>query len=225
MPAGRAFGTGGAAGGSAGTGHGTTASVLPWGVAFLALLALVAAFAGRNFGAAKGSVIGGSSNALPTTEMDGGGPPPPMTGRAPDISNMSANERASNLYIRAMTAAEQGKVDSAQFFATMAVAAHGMIEGMSIDERYHMGRAAEILGDAATMRAQGDTILQERPTSLLGLILSADALRAGGDSTAAKAFDARLIATLQEEMQSKLPEYELHRTEIDRAVADARRGR
>ena len=218
-------GLGAAGAGARGASQGTTASVLPWGVAFLALLALVAAFAGKNFGAAKGSVVSGSANALPTTEMDGGGPPPPLGPRAPDISSMSANERASNLYIRAMTAAEQGKVDSAQFFATMAVAAHGMIEGMSIDERYHMGRAAEILGDAETMRAQGDTILQERPTSLLGLILSGDALRAAGDSTAAKAFDARLIAALQEEMLSKLPEYELHRTEIDRAVSDARRGR
>jgi hypothetical protein len=222
MPVGRGAG---AAGGAAGAGHSTTASVLPWGVAFLALLALVAAFAGKNFGAAKGSQVSGSANALPTSEMDGGGPASGAPARAPDISSMSANERASNLYIRAMTAAEQGKVDSAQFFATMAVAAHGMIDAMSIDERYHMGRAAEILGDAATMRVQGDSILQERPTSLLGLILAGDALRVAGDSTAAKAFDARLIAALPEELQSKLPEYELHRSEIDAAVAAARRGR
>src|SRR5215207_6676537 len=52
------------------------ASVLPWGVAFLALLALVAAFAGKNFGSAKGSSVDGSANALPTTAIDGGGAAP-----------------------------------------------------------------------------------------------------------------------------------------------------
>ena len=222
MPVGR--GAVGAAG-PGHTGQGGAASVLPWGVAFLALLALVAAFAGKNFGSAKGSDVGGSANALPTTEMDGGGAPPGASGRAPDISNMSANERASNLYIRAMTAAEQGKVDSASFFATMAVAAHGMIEGMSIDERYHMGRAAEIIGDAETMRVQGDSILQERPSSLLGLMLSASALRAKGDSAGAKAFDQRLIAALEPELASKIAEYDLHRSEISAAVTAARRGR
>lgn len=219
MPAGRAAG---------GAAPGTAASVLPWGVAFLALLALVAAFAGKNFGSAKGSGVDGSSNALPTTAMDGASAPSAMgpgSGPAPNIANMSANERASRLYIRAMEAAEAGKVDSASFFATMAVAAHGMIEGLSIDERYHMGRAAEIISDADVMRAQGDTILQERPTSLLGLMLAASAMRARGDSAAAKGFDARLLAALEPELASKIPEYELHRAEIDRAVADVRRGR
>jgi hypothetical protein len=43
-----------------------TAAVLPWGVAFVAMLALIAMVAGRNFGAAKGSGIDGSANSLPT---------------------------------------------------------------------------------------------------------------------------------------------------------------
>lgn len=202
-------------------------SVLPWGVAFLALLALVAMFAGKNFGSAKGSGIDGSANALPTSTIDGQVNPAgaAANGMPPSIAGMSANERASRLYNRAMEASEAGKKDSANFFATMAVAAHGMIDGMTADERYHMGRAAEILGDADVMRAQGDTILQERPTSLLGLILSSRAARLLKDDGGAKAFNARLLAALQPELDSKLPDYELHRAEIDRAVADARANR
>jgi hypothetical protein len=206
------------------------ASVLPWGVAFLALLALVAAFAGKNFGSAKGSSVDGSANALPTTAIDGGGAAPAGAsaggrGGMPDLSSMSSNERASRLYIRAMTAAENGQVDSASFFAQMAVAAHGMIENISTDERYHMGRAAEIIADTATMRAQADTILKERSTSLLGLMLATSAARARGDDAAAKAFDARLLAALEPELATKLTDYELHRAEIDRAAATARRSR
>lgn len=143
----------------------------------------------------------------------------------PDLASMSANERASRLYIRAMTAAENGQVDSASFFAQMAVAAHGMIENISPDERYHMGRAAEIIADTATMRAQADTILQQRPTSLLGLMLASSAARARGDTSAAKGFDARLLAALEPELATKLTDYELHRAEIDRAVAVARGGK
>ncbi|MEO7522424.1 MAG: hypothetical protein ABIW79_11470 [Gemmatimonas sp.] len=202
-------------------------SALPWGVAFLALLALVAAFAGKNFGSAKGSRVDGSANALPTAAMDGQGAQPAAgaAGGMPDIANMSANERASRLYNRAMTAAEQGQVDSAAFFAEMAVAAHGMIDNISIDERYHMARAAEIIAETETMRAQGDTILQQRPTSLFGLMLSASAARARGDSAAAKGFDARLLAALEPELATSQPDYDLHRAEIDRAAAAARRAR
>ena len=50
---------------------GGAAAVLPWGVAFVALLALVAMVAGKNFGAAKGSGIDGSANSLPTQAVDG----------------------------------------------------------------------------------------------------------------------------------------------------------
>src|SRR5438105_766869 len=54
-----------------------TSSVLPWAVAFVALLALAAMAAGRNFNAAKGSTIDGSANALPQAslgEVPGGAP-------------------------------------------------------------------------------------------------------------------------------------------------------
>ncbi len=207
------------------TASGTAANVLPWGVAFLALLALVAAFAGKNFGAAKGSSVGGSSNSLPTSAIDGPAAAQAQgAGPAPNIAAMSPGEQASRLYIRAMTAAEQGKVDSASFFATMAIAAHEMIPDITPDERYHLGRTAEILGDAALMRAQADTILSQRPTSLLGLILASRAAMASGDSSAMRNFNARLLKVADSELATGQIEYEQHRVEIDDAVAAAKRG-
>lgn len=212
----------------------SAATVLPWGVAFVALLALVANFAGKNFGSAKGSAIGGSANSLATSAIDGpasadaGAAAGPFAGGgagpAPDISNMSANERAARLWTRAMAASENGQRDSASFFATMTVAAHEMIPNLTPDERFHFGLAAEILSDTAAMRAQADTILQQRSTSLLGLILAAHAAKLRGDNAALKDYNARLLKSLDSERATGNVDYEQHSIAIDDAVAAARKG-
>jgi len=202
--------------------------MLPWGVAFVALLALVANFAGKNFGAAKGSGIDGSSNSLPTQAIDGqsAGAPPVAAGSPaapPNIANLSPSERANRLYTRIMEYAEFGKVDSVAFFAPMAMASHEMLQGPTIDERYHFGRIAEVTNVPVIAKAQADTILQQSPTNLLGLLLGARAARMTSDVAAAKAFDQRLLKAAESELASRLPDYEVHRAEIDRAMQDARR--
>jgi hypothetical protein len=206
---------------------GSAASVLPWGVAFVALLALVAMVAGKNFGAAKGSSLDGSANSLPTQALDGQGGAPfaggAAGGAAPNIANLSPSERANRLYVRIMEYAEAGKNDSVAFFAPMALASHEMLEGITIDERYHFGRIAEIVNNADVARAQADTILRQAPDHLLGLLLASRAARLTSNSGAAKGFDDRLLRVLNAQLATNLPEYEGHRTEIDRAVQDARR--
>ena len=209
------------------------ATVLPWGMAFVALLAVVAMFAGRNFGKAKGSSIDGSSNALPTTAIDGQGPvgPPEAPfaggggagGSPPNIANMSPSERASRLYVRVMEYAEAGKVDSVATFAPMVLAAHGMLAQPTLDERYHFGRVAEVVGAGQIATAQADTILAASPNNLLGLLLASRAARVANNLSAAKAFEKRLLAALESELATRTEEYEMHRAEIDRAVAEARR--
>lgn len=207
---------------------GGAAAVLPWGVAFVALLALVAMVAGKNFGAAKGSGIDGSANSLPTQAVDGASAAPFAPGggggaAAPNIANLSPSERANRLYTRIMEYAEAGKVDSVAFFAPMAMASHEMLEGPSTDERYHFGRIAEVTNAPAVAKAQADTILQGAPNNLLGLLLAARAARMTGNNSAAKAFDQRLLKALEPELATRLPDYEMHRAEIDRAADDARR--
>ena len=206
---------------------GGAASVLPWGVAFVALLALVAMVAGRNFGASKGSSLDGSANALPTTQLDGaapqGGPAgAPGGGPAPNIANLSPSERANRLYTRIFEYAEAGKVDSVAFFAPMAMASHEMLESPTVDERYHFGRIAEVTNNPAVAVAQADTILRGQADNLLGLVLASRAARMTGNEPAAKGFDRRLLQALDRQLTAGGEDYQMHRAEIDRAAAEAR---
>lgn len=207
------------------------AAVLPWGVAFVALLALIAMVAGKNFGKPAGSSLDGSANSLPTQELDGQAAPDgaPFAGgaagggAAPNIANLSPSERANKLYIRIMEYAELGKVDSVAFFAPMALASHEMLDGPTLDERYHYGRIAEVTGNAEVATAQADTIVKEQPDNLLGLLLAARAARMTKDEAAARGFDARLLKALNAQLATQAEEYVQHRAEIDRAVSDAQK--
>jgi len=223
---------------AAGAGN-NLASVLPWGVAFIALLALVANFAGKNFGSAKGSSVDGSSNALPTSAIDGGsggGAPVAAQGgggggraaggggvAAPNIANLSPSERAVRLYNRIMEYSEAGKTDSVGFFAPMAMASHEMLTAPTVDERYHFGRIAEVTNNAAVAKAQADTILAAQQSNLLGLLLGARAARLSKDVNAERTYGRLLLKVADRELATKNTDYELHRAEIDRAIAEAKK--
>ncbi len=191
----------------------SVASILPWGVAFVALLVLVANVAGKNFGGARGT-----TDAIGSPQTLDAPPAAP-----PNIAAMSPNERASRLYIRMANYAETGKTDSIEFFAPMAMASHEMLTNPTVDERFHYGRIAEMTGNPAVAKAQADTILAARPTSLLGLVLAASVARLTGDETTARSFDRTLLASLSAERSTKQVDYDQHRLEIDRGVADARK--
>src|SRR3982751_6094204 len=92
---------------------------LPWGVAAIALLTVVALVAGQNFRAQRGGSLDGPSNAFPQAGLDDrgaaatqGAPVGPFAGGvaggaagagpAPDIASMSPEERASRLFDRVM---------------------------------------------------------------------------------------------------------------------------
>lgn len=209
------------------TSGGGLAGVLPWGVAFVALLALVAMVAGRNFGVAKGSQVDGSVNAVATPSIDGpglGAGPPGSGPRAPDISNMSPEERADRLYERIMGYAENGKPDSAALFAVMALPAHELLENIDNDRRYHAGRIAEVAGLTDFAQAQSDTILQKDANHLLGVILGIRAARLAKNEAKAKAYEQQLVRVFDAEQARQLPEYDQHRAEIAMAISSARGG-
>jgi hypothetical protein len=79
-----------------------------------------------------------------------------------------------------------------------------------------------VSGDTALARAQADTILRERPTHLLGLILGAEAARMVGNEPHARQFDVRLVSVAPRERSVGLPEYLLHKSDIDSALTAAR---
>ena len=126
--------------------------------------------------------------------MTGGQPWQPPGMRAPDISNLSPQERADRLYNRVMLLASQGKVDSVQFFAPMAMTAYQMLSPLNTDQRYDMGRIGEVVGAIPLAKAQADSILRENPNHLLGLILEARLATLAGDTIQLRSWERKLLA-------------------------------
>jgi hypothetical protein len=199
----------------------TTASALPWAVAAIAMLALIALVAGQRFGGTRGP----SAAALPPA-AEGGvaeGGAAAEAPRAPDISSLSPRERADRLYDRIMRLSSEGKTDSIQFFSPMALSVYQSLGPMDADLRYDFGRVAEVAGAAGIARAQADSILAADSTHLLGLVLGVRAAQLRGDSAAARGFSRRLLAAEPTESAKRLPEYERHKGDILEALAEARR--
>lgn len=186
------------------------ADLLPWGMTMLAV-AIIAVLV----------LVRRSDASLGTTQPQNpaGDLASSPRAAAPDISSMSPRERAERLYDRTMMAKEAGKLDSANFFATMAVQAYGDLTDKTLDDRYDLGRLALVAGQPDRAQAQADTILAARPTHLLGLLLSEDATRARGNDAAANATHQKLVATAPEERKAQLPEYASHATELSAALA------
>jgi hypothetical protein len=196
------------------------AGVLPWAVAAIALVALIALVVGQRFGARGNSVAEpvADAGALP---LGDGGPTGAMP-RAPDISQLSPEQRAERLHDRIMTEAEAGRTENVKTFMPMAIAAYEMLAPLNLDQRYDLGRIGEVGGDSALARAQADTILAAKPTHLLGLILKGVAARMEGNASRARDADAKLLAAEPTERSAGLKEYLLHKNDIDAAVTAAR---
>ena len=183
-------------------------SMLPWIVPGIAVMALVAFLIGQRV--ARGSADAAAADATPAAA------PPGM--RAPDISSMSPEERASRLFDRVMRYGEQGKTDSLKIFAPMAIQAYEMMGPLDAHGRYDLGMIGIVSGDVQLARAQSDTILAANKTHLLGLILAMKAAGLRQDIKARAEFQRRLVAAAPAERAKKLKEYEDHGADIDAAL-------
>jgi hypothetical protein len=182
--------------------------------------------AGRGFNARRSNTIDGSQNALPQAGLDDRGAPADEQSagvRAPDISSLSPQERADRLYNRVMLLATQGKADSVQFFAPMALTAYQMLAPLNADQRYDMGRIGEVVGALPLAKAQADSILRENPNHLLGLILEARLATIAGDTTQLHAYERRLITAEKSEAPKKREEYLRHQDDITNALQQAKK--
>lgn len=200
---------------------------LPWIVAAIALVTLLAFLAGGAFNKRRGSTLDAPQNALPQAGLDdrapGAGQPGGGVVRGPDISQLSPQERADRLFNRVMLLDSQGKSDSVLFFAPMAISAYQMLSPMNADQRYDLGRIAEVAGALTLARAQADTILTENSTHLLGLILASRIATLENRAADSKALDRRLLSAWTPETAKKLPEYQRHGDDIEQALSLARR--
>jgi hypothetical protein len=211
------------------------ASTLPWAVAGIAFLALFAMLAGKGLNAKRGNAVDGPQNALPNPALDGaaqsgdagdGSAAAPFAGgnggmvRAPNISNLSPSEIADRLFNKIMLLNTQGKTDSVQFFAPMAIQAYQMLEQQQghpydLDQRYDLGRIATAAGAVPFAKAQADTILQQAPDHLLGLILAAQVAKVSGNTPAEQQYAKHFAQVKQAQLAKHLPEYQRHQSDID----------
>lgn len=122
-----------------------------------------------------------------------------------------------------MRLSSEGKADSVQFFAPMALSVYQSLGTLDADLRYDYGRVAEIAGEPAIATAQADSILAADSNHLLGLVLGVRAAQMRGDSTAITTFQRRLITAEPAESAKRLTEYERHQSDILEALAEARR--
>ncbi len=136
---------------------------------------------------------------------------------------MSPQERADRLYNRVMLLASQGKSDSVQFFAPMALQSYLMLAPLNTDQRYDMGRIGEVAGAIPLAKAQADTILRENPNHLLGLVLEARLATLAGDTIQLHSYERRLLAAQKAELAKKRDEYVRHQDDISNAVSQARK--
>jgi hypothetical protein len=184
---------------------------LPWAVAGIALLCLLAFIVGQNWQRLR----------APASPARVAGDAPATGARAVDISQMSPDERADRLFNRVMTYVTQGKSDSVTFFAPMAIQSFEALAPLDAHRRYDLGLLGVVSGDAAMARAQADSILAGQPSHLLGLILGMRAAGVQLDTLARRRFAERFDAALATERARRLPEYLDHEPDIDAAVRDA----
>ncbi len=185
-------------------------TVLPWIVAGIALLSLLAFIGGQNFRRSPSA----APSAIATTGA-------PTQGRAPDISQMSPEERADRLFQRVMEYVTAGKSDSVQFFAPMAIQSQLALAPLDAHRRYDVGLLGLISGDPAMGRAQADTILAANSDHLLGLILAMRTAAMQRDTVARDRFAGQLQRVIDRERAKQRPEYVDHDPDITAGLREA----
>jgi len=134
---------------------------------------------------------------------------------APDISQMSPEERASRLFNRVMILAESDKQDSVAFFLPMALGAYQQLPALDNDARYHVGLLHLAGGNTAAALAEADTILKSTPTHLFGFLLRAHAYQKLGDRAKERRAYADFLKNEPAERARNRPEYNEHKTYLD----------
>jgi hypothetical protein len=210
---------GNAAGATGGPRASASAATLPWAIAGIALVCLIALLAGQRFRSTPPVTVAQAQEVPPGGDVEGAPAPDAPGVRAPDISSMSPRERADRLFDRIMRLDTEGKKDSVLFFAPMAISAYQMVPSPDADARFDMGRIAEVAGALPAAKSEADSILAKQPTHLLGLVLAMRVAKASGDAAGAAGYRARLHSAQKSELAKKLPEYDRHTADIRDALA------
>ena len=186
-------------------------SGLPWGITGVAVGALLTVLILRP-SRADGSGDTPEGQAPPFASGTAGAG---TSAQAPDISQMTPEERAQRLFDRVMRLGEEGKTDSVRFFMPMALGAYQQLPALSLDAHFDIGLLHLAAGDPASALTEADAIRRSVPTHLFGFVLRARALQAQGNSSAAAQGYRDFLKNEQAERARGRPEYEEHGRILD----------
>jgi hypothetical protein len=196
---------------------GSAVAKLPWiiaGVALLAVMATVIAIVSRRPAPAGAAPFAQGSD--------------PSGQATTDISQMPIRSQAERLFDRVMRASEQGDTGQVQFFGPMALQAYGMVaadasDSLSLDDRLHVGMLALATGDPAVAAAQGDSIARAGRTHLFGTVLHARAAEMQNQAATVRQQWGRFLDAYDAERGKNLDEYTQHDVMLVQARDAAKR--
>lgn len=175
---------------------------VPWAVAGMLGVALVAVFVLRG---------GGAREITLTPPPAGGGQGAPVTALGPtnavDLDSMTPRQAANRLFNRVMDAVEAGDLAQANMFLPMAIASYDLIAALSLDDRFHLSLLHATARNGELALAIAEEGLAQRPTHLLCLAAAAEGAILIGDRERAAAHYRTFLEVFDEESQAGLEEY------------------
>jgi len=199
---------------------GASRSNLPWYVAGVAVLGLIAVIlvpgsrpapAAAETGPAQTAPMldGGDAGTAPTT----GDAPPPLTG--------TPREQADRLFNLIMENQEKGDTARARFFVPMGEQAYAMAGELDDDGLYHLSLLQALGGNGQQALATAQKILARSPDHLLGLAAAAEAATATGDRPAARRYYQHYLDSYAAQKGKDLPEYHDHAAALSQYQVEA----
>jgi hypothetical protein len=142
-------------------------------------------------------------------------------GRAPDISNLTPQERFDRLFDRVTRAASAGDTTQVAQFTPMALGAYAQLDSFSNDARFHAAMLRFNVGDFNGALALADTIGASVPGHLFAAMIRGNIATAQNDQPALRQSYRDFLASYDREIAANRVEYLDHKPVVDefRAVA------
>jgi hypothetical protein len=156
-------------------------------------------------------VRGTSPAAAPDMANPGSASGELAQGPAPDISQMTPQERFARLFERVTRAAQAGDSTEVSAFVPMALGAYAQLPGISTDDRFHAAMIHFMAGDFPGALALADTIQQAVPRHLFVPLIRGTVAQAQGDQPGVVRNYAAFRQNYAAELEAGRAEYSDHR--------------
>lgn len=143
------------------------------------------------------------------------------TGPAPDISQMTPEERYARLFDRVTRAAQSGDSTEVATFTPMALGAYSQLPTISNDDRFHAAMLHFMSGDLPGALALADTIQQDVPDHLFSSLIRATIAEARNDTVGVNRSYRDFVTHYPAEIGAGRQEYADHQALIDQFKASA----